>query len=69
MFADSLFKMSFTKVINLHVCHIYIINGNTVIRSQIDQGLEALLSILWHESTELDITIYRECADTFTFIL
>ncbi len=33
MFTNSLFNMSFTKYINLYLCHIYMINKNTDLKS------------------------------------
>ncbi len=45
MFPDSLFKMSFRKIINLHLCHIYII---TMIWSKIDMQIHYFyLKITW----------------------
>ncbi len=41
MFQDSLLKMSFTEIIHLHLCRIYIINTNTVIQSEINLGFHS----------------------------
>ncbi len=49
VFQDSLFKVSFTqKIIQSNLCHIYIINTNTVIQSQIDLRFHYFyLEITW----------------------
>ncbi len=49
MFPNSLFKRSFTNQIHLHLCHIDIINTNTVSnRRQIDLGFHCFyLEITW----------------------
>ncbi len=43
------FEMLFTKTFYLHLSHIYIINTNTVIQSQIDLGFHCFyLEITWN---------------------